>query len=407
MEHNGSFPLARPFETSTCCLRKTSRFFLSALATTACLLLPNVSRSAPSQVGPDVPPFTVRPGYRVDLVAQNIGEVRFIEFGKKGTLYVSEPRAGKIITLQEKDGVWTKVADFTADKPTIHGMHYYDGWLWFTQSGAVWKARDTDGDGKADEEIKVVDNLPSGGGHWWRSILVTPDGFYTSIGDTGNITDLTATDREKIWKFSLDGKTKTLFASGLRNTEKLRQRPGSTDIYGADHGSDNWGAPLGQKPGNQPFTDVIPPCEFNHYVQDGFYGHPFIVGPGLPRLEFKDKPDLLDIANKSIPPAWCLGGHWAPNGWNFMTSDALGLKGDAVIACHGSWNSTKKVGYRLEHILFDSVTNLPYGAQCLVSTLGDGGNVLGRPCDVAEAPDGSLYFSDDSKGRIYRLSAVK
>lgn len=363
--------------------------------------------SGKSATGADVPPFKVRPGYRVDLVAKDIGETRFIEFGDKGALYVSEPRAGKIVTLREKDGLWTKVADFTSDKPTVHGMHYYDGWLWFTQSGAVWKARDTDGDGKADEEIKVVDNLPSGGGHWWRTILVTPGGFYTSIGDTGNITDLTGTDREKIWKFTLDGKTRKLFASGLRNTEKLRLRPGTDEVYGADHGSDNWGAPLGQQRGNQPFTDVIPPCEFNHYVQDGFYGHPFIVGPGLPRLEFKDRPDLLELANKAIPPAWCLGGHWAPNGWNFLTSDALGLKGDAVIACHGSWNSTKKVGYRLEHVLFDPVTGQPYGAQCLVSMLADDGSVLGRPCDVAEAPDGSLFVSDDSKGRIYRLSALK
>ncbi len=365
------------------------------------------AQPAGGETGPGVPPFKVRPGYRVDLVAENIGEVRFIELGEKGTLYVSEPREGKIITLREKDGKWTKIADFTTDKPTAHGMHYYDGWLWFTQSGTVWKARDTDGNGKADEEIKVADGLPSGGGHWWRSILVTPDGFYTSIGDTGNITDLRNTDREKIWKFSLDGKNKTLFASGLRNTEKLRVKPGTKEVYGADHGSDNWGAPFRQERGNQPFTDKVPPCEFNHYVQDGFYGHPFVVGPGIPRLEFKDLPEILDLANKTISPAWNLGAHWAPNGWDFLASDAFGLKGDAVIACHGSWNSTPKVGYRLEHILFDSVTGEPYGAQCLVSLLGDNGQVLGRPCDVTEGPDGSLLFSDDAKGRIYKLTAVK
>jgi len=371
------------------------------------ILAAALAQTQKAELGPDVPAFTVRPGYRVDLVGKDLGEVRFLEFGPGGDLYVSQPRAGRIITLRQKDGLWTKVADFSTGKPTTHGMHYFDGWLWFTQSGAVWKARDTTGDGKADEEVKVLDGLPAGGGHWWRSILVTPGGFYTSIGDKGNDTDDTAAGREEIWKYSLDGKTSTLFASGLRNTEKLRLRPGTDELWGCDHGSDNWGAPFREKRGMQPFTDKIPPCEFNHYVQGGFYGHPYVVGNGLPRLEFKDRPDLLELAAKAISPEWCLGAHWAPNGWNFLQSDALGCKGDAVIACHGSWNSTRKVGYRLEHIVFDPVTNKPMGSQSLVSMLSADDKVLGRPCDVAEAADGSLLFSDDSKGRIYRLTAVK
>ncbi len=363
-----------------------------------------VAQDVQSKLGPDVPPFIVRPGLRVTLAAQDIGQVRFLEFGGTDTLYVSQPLAGAIITLRQQGGRWTKAADFVTDKPTVHGMHYYDGWLWFTQSGVVWKARDTNGDGQADEEMKVLDGLPSGGGHWWRSILVTPSGFYTSIGDSGNITVQISTDRQKIWKFSLDGTNKTLFASGLRNTEKLRLRPGTDEVWGADHGSDAYGNTLGEKPPNQPFTDHIPPCEFNLYVQGGFYGHPFIVGDGLPRLEFKDRPDLLEWANKAISPEWSLGAHWAPNGWTFVSSNALGFQGDAVIACHGSWNSSVKVGYRVERILFDPLTGRPTGRQKLVGLLRDD-QVLGRPCDVVEAPDGSLYFSDDFRGRIYRIAA--
>jgi len=401
---------------TNCIFKMTLNHCLIAAA--LAVLLPALAQPAPGQTTPapdnpspppppsaQVPAFTVRPGYKVSLVAQNIGEVRFIEFGEPGTLYVSQPRAGAIITLREKDGMWTKVADFTTGKPTAHGMCYYDGWLWFTQSGVVWKARDKDGDGKADEEVKVLDELPSGGGHWWRSILVTPGGFYTSIGESQNASDESTTDRQKIWKFNLDGSGKTFFASGLRNTEKLRLRPGTDEVWGADHGSDNWGSLFGENKKNQPFTDKVPPCEFNHYVQDGFYGHPFIVGPGVPRLEFKDRPDLLELAGKAISPAWCLGAHWAPNGWNFLASDVLHMKGDALIACHGSWNSTVKVGYRVERVMFDPVTQQPMGSQAIVSCLTPEGQVLGRPCDVAEAPDGSVYFSDDSKGRIYRITA--
>ncbi|POA60322.1 hypothetical protein, partial [Pseudomonas sp. GW531-T4] len=80
----------------------------------------------------------------------------------------------------------------------------------------------------------------------------------------------------KIWFYSLDGKTRKVWVTGIRNTEKLRYRPGTSELYGADHGSDWFGAKFGDKEGRQPITDQNPPCEFNYYVEGGFYGHPFL-----------------------------------------------------------------------------------------------------------------------------------
>src|SRR5437660_1431776 len=104
-----------------------------------------------------------------------------------------------------------------------------------------------------------------------------------------------APERQKIWKFDLKGENKKLFCTGVRNTEKLRIRPGTKEIYGCDHGSDNFGLTLGEKKGYQPLTDAMPPCEFNHYVEGGFYGHPFVVGNKVPRPEFEKKEDILDL----------------------------------------------------------------------------------------------------------------
>lgn len=356
----------------------------------------------------DVPAFNVRPGFKVTLAAKDFGQARFMERAPGGILYVSQPGPGTISTLKrQNDGTYKKVAEFTKDKGSVHGMQWKDGWLWFTQSGTIWKARDTNNDGVADEEVKVLDGLPSGGGHWWRSLAVTDTGFYTEIGDTGNIDDHTGDDREKIWFYNLDGTGKTLWASGTRNTEKLMLRPGTQEVWGADHGSDWFGKPLGDVNGNQPFTDRIPPCEFNRYDKDGFYGHPFIMGNGMARLEFKDRPDILELSKKTILPQWPLGAHWAPNGWTFAQSNALGAKGDAFIACHGSWNSSSRVGYLVERVLFDPETGTPMGAQTVVSTLNaDGSNSLGRPVDCVEDTDGTMLFSDDQTNRIYRISKV-
>ena len=136
------------------------------LALSGLLLCANSSHAA-GQVGAGVPNFTVRDGYTVTVAAKDLGETRFIEPGAPGILYVSQPNAKTISTLKKQaDGTYRKIGDFTKDKPSVHGMYYKDGWLWFTQSGAVWKGRDTNGDGVADEENNVLSGLPEGGYCW-------------------------------------------------------------------------------------------------------------------------------------------------------------------------------------------------------------------------------------------------
>ena len=379
------------------------------------------------ETGPGVPAFWVRPGYRVSVAAEPQAEARFVAFDDRGTLYLSQPGRGAIVALTDPDGdgVYDKSTEFVGDRPTAHGLDFADGWLWFTTSGGVFKARDADGDGKADEVVTVLKGLPEGGGHNLRSICVDGDHFYTSIGDSSNLgpDEAERTDRQKIWRYDLNGSGKTLFVSGIRNTEKLRLQPGTGELWGCDHGSDNFGAPFGEKQvkgdglSNQAITDLNPPEEFNHYVAGGFYGHPWITGDRVPRQEYVGRPDIATLAAKTTPPAYKGGAHWANNGWCFATKDMIGPAGDAYIAYHGSWNNSRKVGYRVQHVTFDPATREPYGGMPLVVTLGgddDGGGslddrqkVLGRPCDVVEAPDGTLLFTDTQTRKIYRISRIK
>lgn len=360
--------------------------------------------------GEGVPEFWVRPGYRVTVAADNLREARFMELGEDGTVYLSQPGAGTITALRDenKDGVYEQSTLFISGKKTVHGMCFKDGWLWFTTSGAIYKARPSaDGNPPEVETVVPEGQLPMGGGHWWRSILVGDDGFYTSIGDSGNATDEMRSERQKIWQFDLDGRNKRLFASGIRNTEKLRFRPGTAEVWGADHGSDNFGQRLGERQGNQPVTDLNPPDEFNHYIQNGFYGHPFITGNRMPRLEFASRPDILQLAMRTIPPEWTNGAHWANNGWIFLAQNKLtGQAGDVLIAFHGSWNASVKAGYCIQQLAFDPVTGRPWGSKPIVITLSRQGDVLARPVDCLEMPDGSVLFSSDSPPGIYRLSKI-
>jgi len=357
------------------------------------------------------PQVRVREGFSLSVAAEVRG-ARFMAFDPNGTLFVSQPQSRQIASCRDHDGdgYYETVAVFVKDHPTVQGLFWFEGWLWFTESGAIFKARDTTGDGVADEQQTIIPEgqLPQGG-HWWRPILIHKGRLYTGIGDSGNITDESATDREKIWTYDLQGRDKQLFISGIRNTEKLVVRPATDEIWGMDHGSDWFGRELEQKDSGhgQPITDLNPPDEMNHYVQGGFYGHPFLVGSRIPRYEYMNRPDIVALAAKAIPPEWSTGAHWAPNAMVFYTGRQFPADhmGDAFVAYHGSWNRDRKAGYCVTRVLFDA--GRPYGELVYASFLTDDGKVLARPVDVVVAPDGSLLISDDEGGRVYRLSYGK
>ncbi len=370
-----------------------------------------------SRVGGQIPPagpsvnpaIQVRNGFSLSIAQAETRGARFLAFAPDGTLFVSQPDKGRIVACRDEngDGYYEDTAVFVRDHPTVHGLFWFEGWLWFTESGAIFRGRDTTGDGVADEQQTVIPEgqLPKGG-HWWRPILIHKGRLYTGIGDSGNITDESNTDREKIWTYNLEGQDKRLFVSGIRNTEKLVIRPGTDEVWGMDHGSDWFGRPLEgeNNPNGQPITDLNPPDEMNHYIQGGFYGHPFLVGNRVPRYEYMNRPDIVALAARTIPPEWSTQAHWAPNAMVFYTGGQFPreYRGDAFVAYHGSWNREKKAGYCVTRVHFDQ--GHPCGELVYVSFLTRDGEVLGRPVDVVVAPDGSLLISDDEGGRIYRLT---
>jgi glucose/arabinose dehydrogenase len=368
-----------------------------------------------SDLGPDVPAFRVRPGYRVTrALAANypLRDSRFIEFSSDGkTLFLSERRHGMILALRDPDadGVYQTVTQFIKGRPLCQGMTFHDGWLYFGQSsdGTVSRARDTKGDGVADQIEYVVKpgTLPHGGGHPYEAVFVTDKNVYVTVSDASNMTDQLPSDRKCIYVFNLDGSNKQVFCTGVRNNEKLRYRPGTTEIWGFDNGTDNFGKNYGETAGqDQPITDLNPPDELNLYVQDGFYGHPYIVGDRIPRPEFANRPDILDLARKTTPPDWDVHAHWAPLGFTFITKDYFpGSKGDIFFAAHGSWNSVHPVGACVQHLMFDPLTGRPYGSLTIVDCQGPDRRYA-RPVDCAEAPDGTVLFTSDEPSGLYRIS---
>ncbi|HAV61359.1 MAG TPA: hypothetical protein DCY13_03235 [Verrucomicrobiales bacterium] len=393
-------------------LRALLRSLPAALITASLLsALPAQSAAVPDGVW-------VREGYQLSVAVDALKSPRFLAFGPNGTLYVSVPKEGAIYACTDAngDGIYEKQFDFVEgrDPRTIlQGMQWHDGWLWFAQLNSISKARDTDGDGKADEIVEVLgeEQLPTGGrgGHSWRALLIHGGKIYTHVGDQTNATDepIDASERKKIWTFNLDGSGKKLFASGLRNSEKLVIRPGTDEVWGVDHDIDElaqkWETPTVAKFG-KPITSHNPPAELNHYQEGHFYGHPWLVGKNQPNPNFLDHPKLVEYASMATIPEWLMPSHSSANSLLFYTGDKIpGAHGDAFVAQKGGWNAAEKVGYCLSRVYFED--GHPWGEQKIVSFL-KGDEVLGRPVDCAQAPDGSIVFSDDSGHKVYRVKYV-
>ena len=364
------------------------------------------------------PGIWVRTGYKLTVAVKSDLSCRHMALGPDGTLYYTTNPGKIIVAAKDKnhDGYYETLTNFYKSENGVSGVYWYDGYLWYTESGAVYKLKDKNNDGIADERDTVlpVGSLPSGGAHHYRPVLIHNGRLYTALGDKGNDTDPAGTDREKIWTYNLQGKDKQLYCTGIRNTEKLVVRPGTDEIWGMDHGSDWFGKPVGDGNGLQPITDYNPPAEMNKYIKGGFYGHPFIVGNKLPRYEYLKRPDIIELAQKTIVPEWCGGAHYAPCGMMFYTGNQFpkDVKGDAFVAYHGSWNRSVLAGYQVTRVFFED--GEPYGELPYVKFLTGDQKVLGRPVDVIQAPDGSILISDDgnlevdghSENYIYRLSYV-
>jgi hypothetical protein len=189
-------------------------------------------------------------------------------------------------------------------------------------------------------------------------------------------------------RFRTDGSEGEVYATGLRNSVGFDWQPGTGDLYATDNGRDLLG-------------DDFPPCELNRVERGGFYGWPIANDNRVA------DPDLgagnEERVEHSIPPAHPFRAHNAPLGIVFLRHPSHGStwRGAALVALHGSWNRTVKDGYKVVSLHWGkdgSIEERDFAVGFEVE-----GDVIGRPVDVAEASDGTIYISDDYAGAIYRV----
>ncbi|MGE0455032.1 MAG: sorbosone dehydrogenase family protein [Vicinamibacteria bacterium] len=333
-------------------------------------------------------------GFSIGRYAEGLARVRLLRVTPAGDLLASIPRDGRIVLLERDangdgraDGLRTLIDGL--ERP--HGLDVHGGFLYVAEAGAVARVGFDPAARRLTGPVeRIVTGLPVGGNHWTRTLRVGPDAkLYLSIGSSCNACVEDDPRRAAIMRFELDGSAGRVHASGLRNAVSFDWRPGSAELYATDNGRDLLG-------------DDFPPCELDRIVEGGFYGWPFANGNRVPDPDF-GAGRAAEIA-RSIPPVHAFRAHNAPLGIAFLRGLALppDYRGAALVALHGSWNRSRKDGYEVVSLHFRRDGSLE--ERRFLWGFEENEDVIGRPVDAAEGPDGAVYVSDDYAGSIYRVA---
>jgi glucose/arabinose dehydrogenase len=81
-------------------------------------------------------------------------------------------------------------------------------------------------------------------------------------------------------------------------------------------------------------------------------------------------------------------------------------KNAIIVARHGSWNRSKKVGGDVVVVKLNKDGTVKSMEPLITGFLEDN-KYIGRPVDVLQMKDGSLLVSDDWNGAVYRVTYGK
>ncbi len=336
-------------------------------------------------------------GFTVQPFAQGLGNSRIIAVSDRGFVYVSRREEGDVLLLKDEDG------DGKADKAPMqvvsraqaHGLAIKDNKLYLVTVKEVFVA-DIKQDGTLGPLEMIIGDLPDSGQHPNRVMAFGPDGMlYISVGSTCNACNESNAENATVLRATPDGKSRTIFASGLRNTIGFDWNRQTGELWGLDHGIDLLG-------------DEVQPEELNKLERGKQYGWPHVYGKGdiYPQSTPVGGLTKEQWREQSVPMALGYTAHAAPMQMKFYsgTSFPAEYAGDAFATMRGSWNRNPASGYEIVRIHFEN--GQPKSIEpFLTGFLTDGGKThFARPVGLAVAKDGSLLMADDTNGVIYRVA---
>ncbi len=359
-----------------------------AVASAACAL-------AASAAGPPPPLERIKlpPGFAIAVFADGVPNARSLAHGRGPVVFVGTRNRGAVYAVPYRDGRATRVITLATGLNMPNGVAVRDGALYVAEVNRILRFDDIEARlDNPPKPVVVTDRFPRDGHHGWKFIRFGPDGqLYVPVGAPCNICEPDPDRYALISRIWPDGSGYEVVARGVRNSVGFDWHPRTGELWFTDNGRDWMG-------------DDMPADELNHAPRAGMhFGYPYCHQGDAPDPEFGRRRRCAEFT----PPAAKLGPHVAALGMRFYTSDQFPaeFQHNIFIAEHGSWNRSRKIGYRVSRIVLDGARV----ARQEVFAEGwlQGEDMWGRPVDVEVLPDGSLLVSDDWSGVIYRITYRK
>ncbi len=338
------------------------------------------------------------PGFHIEVLADNVPAAREMTLSPKGILYVGS-MDGHVYALELRDGKLFRRHVIASGLEMPVGVAWHDGALYVSAVSSILRYDAIDTHLDAPPQAVVVTNaLPADRHHGWKFIAFGPDGkLYVPQGAPCDVC-LPAGDPQRtryamIGRMDPDGSHYETIARGVRNTVGFAWHPETHELWFTDNGRDMMG-------------DDVPDDKLNRLARVGLdFGFPYCHGGDVPDPEFGAGHPCSDFT----PPVAKLGAHVASLGMRFYTGAMFppDYRNSIFIAEHGSWNRSKKVGYRVVRITANPDGTNAHQQVFAQGWLNPDDTQWGRPDDVEPLPDGSLLISDDYAGAIYRVTWAK
>ena len=333
-------------------------------------------------------------GFKIEVYAE-VDNARSMAMSPSGILYVGNRNGDKVYAVKDTDG------DFKADKKWViasglkmpNGVAFKDGDLYVAEVSRILKYPGIESKlANPPAPVVINDAYPDKDHHGWKYIAFGPDGkLYVPVGAPCNICESKDEVFASITRINPDGSGREIFAHGVRNTVGFTWHPETKAMWFTDNGRDMLG-------------DDLPPCELNTATKAGMhFGYPYCHGGTIKDPEFGSKRPCSDFT----VPAQNLGPHTAPLGLKFYTGTMFPQQytNQLFIAEHGSWNRSKKIGYRVTLVSIQDKTKATKYETFAEGWLDDETQKSwGRPVDVLLLNDGSMLVSDDQANVIYRIT---
>jgi glucose/arabinose dehydrogenase len=413
----------------------------TVVAAAAAIILSLNARAADPACDADNGGIKLPQGFCATVVAENVGNARHLLVAPNGDLFVSlEGRGGAggsggIVALRDTngDGKMDTKEKFGVGSATGIGMR--NGFLYFATTTSVIRYKLPPGELKPSggPEI-IVDGLPDRRQHAEKGLAFDgKGGLYVNVGAPSNACQ--SRDRQAkvpgqdpcpllekhggIWRFD-ENKLGQQQEDGKRYATGMRQMVGLTwhdnSLWAVMHNRDSldtlW---PGQFTAEQ---NAEWPAEYLLKVEDGSnFGWPYCFYNNSEKKlvtnpEYGGDGKKADRCANFNAPTVAFPGHWAPNDVMFYTGTQFPAKyrGGAFIAFHGSWNRAPlpQAGYNVTFVPF--ANGKPSGAYEVFADgfagktpLANPNDAVARPGGLAQGPDGSLYITEDVKGRIWRV----